>query len=299
LKVSELLRATARRFTRAGLQYGHGTHNATEEAAWLISSVLGYLLEEKVGREKLKKIEALAARRIRERIPMAYLLKEAWLGEHAFHVDQRAIVPRSYIAELLREQFSPWQTREPRRALDLCTGSGCLAVLLCLTFRNVRVDAADLSGAALAVARKNVDRYRLKRRIRLVRSDLFSSLSGKKYDLIVSNPPYVTSSSMRRLPKEYRREPSMALAAGKDGLDLVRGILAEAGNHLTPGGLLVCEIGGNRAALEHAYPRLEFAWPETSEGSGCVFILQRQQLPPAARTVSSTRARPRPARLRR
>ena len=222
---------------------------------------------------------------------MAYLLKEAWLGEHAFYVDQRAIVPRSYIAELLRERFSPWPRQSPRRALDLGSGSGCLAVLLALTFGNARVDAVDLSSDALAVARKNVNRYRLKKRVSLVKSDLFASLGKRKYNLIVSNPPYVTARSMQRLPKEYRHEPAFALAAGRDGLDMVRRILAQAKDHLTPGGLLVCEIGGNRKALERAYPGLPFVWPETSEGPGCVFILERGQLPGAgeSRTVRSAR----------
>lgn len=278
MKVSELLRQTALRFSRARLHYGHGTHNAKEEAAWLISSVLGYLLEEEVTPQAQKKIATLAHRRIRERIPVAYLLKEAWLGEHSFYVDRRAIVPRSFIAELLRDRLSPWLAREPRRALDLCTGSGCLAVLLALTFMKARVEAADLSGPALAVAKKNVDRYKLSKRIKLVRSDLFESLGKSKYDLIVSNPPYVTTHSMRKLPKEYRHEPALALAAGKDGLDLVRKIISEAKNRLHPGGLLVCEIGGNRKALERAYPELEFAWPEISD-PGAVFILKREQLP--------------------
>ena len=278
MKVSALLRDIARRFTRARLHYGHGTHNAKEEAAWLISSVLGYLLEQDVSSKDLVKIEKLVQRRIRERIPVAYLLKEAWLGEHSFYIDPRAIVPRSFIAELLRDRLSPWLAREPKRALDLCTGSGCLAVLLALTFEKTRVDAADLSAKALEVAKINIKNYELGKRVRTVRSDLFQSLGKAKYDLIVSNPPYVTAKSMRKLPKEYRHEPAMALAAGKDGLDLVRKIIAQAKNRLTPGGLLVCEIGGNRKALERAYPKLEFAWPETSD-PGSVFILQREQLP--------------------
>jgi ribosomal protein L3 glutamine methyltransferase len=280
LKVSELLRKTARDFARAKLHYGHGTHSAREEAAWLISSVLGFLLEQDLNSKQVRKIEALARRRIRERIPLAYLLNEAWLGEHAFYVDKRVIVPRSFIAELLRDRLGPWLTREPKRALDLCTGSGCLAVLLALAFPRAKVDAADLSPSALQVATRNIGRYRIGKRVRAVRSDLFESLHGK-YDLIVSNPPYVTARSMRKLPEEYRHEPALALAAGSDGLDLVRRILAGAGRRLNPGGLLVCEIGGNRRALERAYPRLEFAWPETSD-PGTVFILQREQLPTRA-----------------
>jgi ribosomal protein L3 glutamine methyltransferase len=296
--VSQLLGRTARAFSRAKLHYGHGTHGAREEAAWLVSSVLGFLLEQELNSRQITRINSLADRRIRERIPLAYLLKEAWLGEHAFHVDRRAIVPRSFIAELLRDHLSPWLPREPKRVLDLCTGSGCLAVLLALEFPHARIDAADLSASALQVTRINVRKYKLGKRIRAVRSDLFNSLATRKYDLIVSNPPYVTARSMRRLPEEYRHEPSLALAAGKDGLDLVRRILAEAGKYLAPGGLLVCEIGGNRKALERAYPDLEFVWPETSD-TGSVFLLTREQLARAARAGGRIRTPPRPARARR
>lgn len=283
MRVSELLRKTARDFSRAKLHYGHGTHSAREDAAWLISSVLGYLLEEEVKPGDRKRIAALARRRIRERIPLAYLLKEAWLGEHSFYVDRRVIVPRSFIAELLRDRLHPWLAREPKRALDLCTGSGCLAVLLALEFQNARLDAADLSPSALQVTKINIKKYELGKRIRAIRSDLFDSIGKQKYDLIVSNPPYVTAEAMKKLPKEYRHEPSLALAAGKDGLDLVRRILAQAQRHLNPGGLLVCEIGGNQKALERAYPRLEFTWPATSD-PGTVFILRREQIPPPAST---------------
>ena len=209
---------------------------------------------------------------------MAYLLNEAWLGERSFYIDKRAIVPRSFIAELLRGRLSPWLAREPKRALDLCTGSGCLAVLVALEFRKARVDAADLFSAALQVARINIRKHGVGKRVRALRSDLFQSLGKQRYDLIVCNPPSVTARSMRRLPKEYRHEPPLALAAGKDGLDLVRRILAEAKQNLTPDGLLVCEIGGNRNTLERAFPKLEFAWPETSD-PGSVFVLQREQLP--------------------
>jgi ribosomal protein L3 glutamine methyltransferase len=279
LKTSALLREIARRFSRAKLHYGHGTHNAKEEAAWLISSQLGYLLEEEVPAAKQKRIEALAARRIKERVPLAYVLKEAWLGEHSFYIDKRAIVPRSFIAEMLRERLQPWVAKEPKTVLDLCTGSGCLAVLVALTFESARVDAADISAPALEVAKRNVARYKLQKRIRLVKSDLFSGLKGRKYDLILCNPPYVTTRSMTKLPTEYRREPKLALGAGDDGLDFVKRLLSEVKSHLDPGGILICEIGGNRKALERAFPKLEVAWPETSD-PGSVFVVGRGQLEP-------------------
>ena len=297
MKVSELLRNIAQRFARAGLHYGHGTQSAREEAAWLVSSALGppLKLENKISLEDKTRIETLARRRIREGIPLAYLLHEAWLGEHAFYVDRRATVPRSFIAELLRERFRPWLVREPKRALDLCTGSGCLAVLVALIFSKARVDATDISSNALEVAKINIKKYRLEKRVRVLRSNLFHSLQGT-YDLIVCNPPYVTARSMRKLPREYRREPALGLSGGEDGLDVVRKILSRSRKHLAPGGLLVCEIGGNRRALERAYPELEFTWPETSEGAGCIFIVARAQLAHAARTAGAPRTRPRRAR---
>ena len=180
----------------------------------------------------------------------------------------------------MRERFEPWLQRPVRDALDLCTGSGCLAVLLAKTFPQARVDAADLSAEALAVARRNVTRYRLGRRIRLVHSDLFSRLKDRRYDLVVCNPPYVNAASMRALPHEYRHEPALSLAGGADGLTLVRKILAAAAEHLRPGGSLVCEIGHNRRVLERAYPSVPFAWPETSAGPGRVFVLERKDLVP-------------------
>jgi ribosomal protein L3 glutamine methyltransferase len=282
LILRELVRDTARRLREAPLHYGHGTSNARDEAAFLVLRGLGLPFEAPVGRpvsrRELARIERLLRRRIRERVPVAYLLNEAWLAHQPFYVDRRVIIPRSHIAELLQERLQPWLRRPVRRALDLCTGSGCLAALLALEFPGARVDAADLSSSALQVAKINIRKYRLGKRVRAIRSDLFRSLGRRRYDLIVSNPPYVTARSMRKLPKEYRHEPALALAAGKDGLDLVRRILAETKDHLAPGGLLVCEIGGNRKALERAYPKIEFAWPETSD-PGSVFVLERDQLP--------------------
>lgn len=294
--VGGIFRDAVRRFERAGLHYGHGTHSARDDAAWLILHTLHLPLDDL--RPHLKRIltplekrriAALVERRVRERIPAAYLLREAWLGDYSFYVDPRVIIPRSFIAELARDGFEPWLRRPARRALDLCTGSGCLAVLLAERFPAARVDASDVSAAALAVARRNVSRYRLNSRIRLVRSDLFAGLGGCRYDLIVSNPPYVRTSSMRTLPSEYRYEPRAALAGGADGLDLVRRILGEAHAHLAPGGLLVCEIGHNKRALERAFPALPFVWLETSAGTEQVFLIERESLPLTTGASSSAR----------
>jgi ribosomal protein L3 glutamine methyltransferase len=223
-------------------------------------------------------------RRIATRKPAAYLLKEAWLGEHRFYVDERVIVPRSFIAEWMQPRrwdelpkfFGHPNRTTVKSALDLCTGSGCLAILTALMFPDAQVEAADISADALDVAKRNVLDYGLGRRIHLVRSDLFSALQERRYDLIVSNPPYVKASSMKTLPAEYRAEPALALASGRDGLDHTRTILREATQHLNPGGMLVVEIGHNRKALERAFPRLPFAWPETSSGAGFVFTLRKE-----------------------
>ena len=275
----------AARLERAGVSFGHGTTNAIDEAAWLVLHALGLPVDQlgpyldlAVDADRAKAAAALVAKRIRTRKPAAYLLKEAWLGPHRFYVDERVIVPRSFIAELLRPRLVPW-IKDPARvrsALDLCTGSGCLAILAALAFPKAHVDAADLSPDALAVAARNVADYRLGKRVRLVESDLFGALEGRTYDLIVSNPPYVTAAAMRKLPEEYLREPEMALASGRDGLAHTRAILAQAKRHLNPGGLLVVEIGHNRKALERAFPKVAFEWPSVSAGEGFVFVLRRE-----------------------
>ena len=281
-RVRDLFDAAVGAFEDAGISYGHGTSNAAEEASWLILHSLGLPLtdldkhlDDPVAEPARKAVAALVEERIRTRKPAAYLLKEAWLGPHRFYVDERVIVPRSFIAELLRNTADK---SPPASILDLCTGSGCLAILAALRFPDARVDAADLSRDALGVARRNVDDYGLQDRVRLVESDLFSALGARRYDLILSNPPYVKASSMRKLPEEYRREPRLALASGSDGLDHARRILAEAREHLNPGGLLVVEIGHNRKALEKAFPALAFEWPRTSAGAGYVFTLRREAL---------------------
>jgi len=293
--VRELLAGGVERFERAGLSYGHGTTNALDEAAWLVLHALGLPpselephLERRVTAAEARKVRALLDRRVRTRKPAAYLIHEAWLGPHRFYVDERVIVPRSYIFELLQNgKLGPGPSpqrgaRGDERILDLCTGSGCLAILAALAFHEARVDAADISEDALDVARRNVADYRLGKRIRLVRSDLFSALAGRVYDLILTNPPYVKAASMRTLPEEYRKEPRLALASGADGLDHARAILAGAAAHLAPGGLLVMEIGHNRRALERAFPGTPFHWPKTSGGRGFVLTLRRDELPAAS-----------------
>jgi ribosomal protein L3 glutamine methyltransferase len=296
LTVGEFIRAATRRMQRARLRFGHGTHDAHDEAVFLTSHVLKLpfdslrgVVDRRLSAAERARLESVLERRIGTRVPAPYLIHEAWLGEYRFYVDRRVIVPRSFIAELLRAGLEPWLPRSVRSALDLCTGSGCLAVLLAKRFPAAQIDASDLSADALAVARRNVARYRLGRRVRVVRSDLFAQLRGRRYDVIVSNPPYVKAASMRTLPPEYRHEPRAALAGGADGLDFVRRILAEARAHLAPGGLLVCEIGHNRRALEKAFPSLPFLWLETSAGPEHVFLLERGQLPPTRATWSSAR----------
>jgi len=284
--VRDWLRFAVTRFNEAGLSFGHGTTNARDEAAYLILHTLKLpldrldpFLDKTLSSEEIEAVSRMLRRRVEQRMPAAYLTNEAWLGDFRFYVDERVIVPRSYIAELLRDELSPW-VKDPEAvgaALDLCTGSGCLAILLAQTFPNARVDATELSPDALEVASRNVLDYGLEKRIRLVRGDLFAGLTGP-YQLIVSNPPYVNADSMAALPPEYRAEPQMALAGGQDGLDIVRRILSEAGALLDRDGLLVVEIGHNREALERAFPRLPFTWLETSGGDGFVFLLTGAQL---------------------
>ena len=274
----ELLVDAVDRFEDAGLSYGHGTTNALDEAVWILLHALGLPndalnanLDKPVAKAKQSRARKLVDERIRTRKPAAYLLHEAWLGPHRYYVDERVIVPRSFIAEFLRD----WAWPTPKKVLDLCTGSGCLAIEAALAFPGASVDAVDLSADALDVARRNVDDYGLADRVTLVRSDLMEALGRKRYDLIVSNPPYVKAASMRKLPEEYRREPDMALASGVDGLEHTRAILAQAPAHLAARGLLMVEIGHNRKALERAYPGLPFQWPRASAGTGFVFTLAK------------------------
>lgn len=288
LTIRDFLRFAVSQFNQAGLHFGHGSANAYDEAAYLILKTLHLPLDQlepfldaRLIDNERQQILGIIERRVTEKIPAAYLTHEAWLGDFSFYVDERVIIPRSFIAELLQTQLLPWVT-EPDHittALDLCTGSGCLAILVAHSFENAHIDAVDISTQALAVAHKNIQDYGLEDRIHLIESNLFSALEGKRYDLIISNPPYVNAESMAQLPQEYRHEPQNALASGIDGLDATHLILQQAARHLTDDGILVVEIGHNRAALEQAYPQLPFTWLETSAGDEFVFLLQRDQLP--------------------
>jgi ribosomal protein L3 glutamine methyltransferase len=279
LTLGELIRQTEERLRAARLHYGHGTDNAHDEAAFLVLRGLKLPFETDLARETdERRIEPLVKKRIEQRIPAAYLLNEAWLDGVRFYVDRRVIVPRSHIAFLLKGLRVA-----PKRILDLCTGSGCLAILAARAFPKAQVDAADVSSAALAVAARNVREHKLGKRVRLIGSDLFRELN-QRYDLIISNPPYVSTPAMRKLPPEYRYEPGMALGGGRDGLQFVSKILGEAAKHLTPQGLLICEIGENRKALERAYPATAFDWPQAE-----VFKLARARIPGASRAAATQR----------
>ena len=284
--LQDFFRFAVRRFRAARLAYGHGTTNAVDEAAFLVLEALRLPIHSLDPWLDLKPTAAERARlltlidaRVALRLPAPYLLGAAYMHGVRFHVDRRALIPRSFIGDLLVGGGLPIaDPRRVRRVLDLCTGSGCLAILAALVFPRARIDAVDLSAGALALARRNVASHRLGDRIELHRGDLFQPLQGRRYDLIISNPPYVDARGMAKLPPEFRHEPRLALAAGDDGLDLVRRILAEAPRHLTKNGGLVCEIGRGRKPLEAAFPRLPFLWLDTEQSSGEVFWISRADL---------------------
>lgn len=284
----DLLRFAISRFQQAALFYGHGTDNAWDEAAYLIAHTLHLplaqfdaLLDARLLHSEVADVLDVLERRVQQRVPAAYLTHEAWLGQFDFYVDERVIVPRSFIAELLaNDAFAPWIEFPElvHRAADLCTGSGCLAILLANYYPDAEIDAVDLSSEALEVAEINRSRYGLEEQLQLWQGDLFAPLAGQRYDLIVSNPPYVDAESVAALPPEYLHEPELALGSGNDGLDLTRRLLAQAADYLNPLGILVVEIGHNRDALEEAFPTLPFMWLETSAGDGFVFLLTKEDL---------------------
>lgn len=286
---------------RAGVAFGHGTETARDEAAWLVLHATGRNPQDpnvdvgsKVSLEQGAHIDALLKRRIDERVPLAYLLGEAWFCGLRFEVTPDVLVPRSPIAELVADRFGPWLPARPSpRILDLCTGGGCIAIAAAVAMPGARVDGADLSVAALDVARRNAARHGVEDRVRWVRSDLFASLGGEVYDLIVSNPPYVPSAEVMDLPPEYRAEPGLGLASGPDGLDAVLRILADAPAHLADDGALVCEVGASDSRLDAALPGAGFCWLEFERGGEGVFVIDAaalRELQPQLQALLESRA---------
>ncbi len=283
--VRELIEQGARRLRRARVFFGHGTDNARDESAALVLHALrlphfdASVYERRVTAEARQRVRELIRRRIEERIPAVYLTGETWFAGLAFQVDPRVLIPRSPLAELIERRFAPWvDPRRVGRVLDMGTGSGCIAVACAKAFPRAKVDAVDISPEALEVAAINVRRHRLGRRVRLVRSDHFGALGGERYDIIVSNPPYVGKRELASLPPEYRHEPRLALAAGSAGLDSVRILLAESADYLNPGGVLVVEVGNTERAVRRAFKQLPFLWLEFEHGGGGVFLLSAEQL---------------------
>lgn len=285
--IRDWLRFTVSRFEESGIFYGHGTDNAYDEAVWLVMSALHLphdtlinFLDASLTEQERRHVAHLIERRVTERIPTSYLLREGWLRGYKFYVDERVIVPRSHIAELLEEQLAPW-VEYPEKitsAADICTGSGCLGILLADAFPDAAIDVIDISPDAITVANINIANYGLEEQVTAIQSDMFKALKGKTYDLIISNPPYVDAPSMATLPQEYRNEPQLALGSGVAGLNHTRTLLNEAAKYLNKGGLLVVEIGHNRDALLDAYPGLPFTWLEVEAGDEFVFLLTKEQL---------------------
>ena len=286
MNVEQLIREIAARFDAADIYFGHGTDNAVDEAAWLVFANLGLaqaaapaVYSDEVATGDAAATLELAQRRIDERLPLAYLINEAWFAGLSFYVDERVLVPRSPFAELIEQRFAPWLSAgKVRRAVDLGTGSGCIAVALAHAFPDSLVDAVDISTAALEVAGINIERHGLAGRVSAVESDFFDNLEGKSYELIVSNPPYVDRRDMESLPAEFRHEPEAGLAAGDDGLDAVHRILRDASRFLSDDGILACEVGNSQPALEAAYPDVPFAWLDFEHGGTGVFVLTKDDL---------------------
>jgi ribosomal protein L3 glutamine methyltransferase len=285
--IRDWLRFAVSQFEASDIFFGHGTDNAYDEAFWLIMSALhlphdtlNNFLDARLTTAERQKLAGFIDQRVTEHKPTAYLVKEAWLQGFKFYVDERVIVPRSFIAELLSEDLSPWieYPEMIESAADICTGSGCLGILLANSFPNAAIDVIDISPDAIDVAKINISNYGLQDQITAIQSDMFTALQGKKYDLIISNPPYVDAPSMAELPAEYRNEPQLALGSGTAGLDHTHTILREAANYLNDDGLLIVEIGHNRDALLEAYPKLPFTWLEVSSGNEFVFLLTKSQL---------------------
>ena len=280
-----MLESGERLFESQGLFYGHGTTNAWDEAVYLLTFVLDLppdadrsLLSELLTAQQQADVEALFQRRVNERIPAPYLTGTAWFCGLPFRVDQRVIIPRSPLAELIYNGFQPWCEADPDSVLDLCTGSGCIGIACAYAFEQAQVVLSDISAEALTIAQKNIAQHKVSDRVIAVQSDLFEGLNGQRFDLIVSNPPYVDATDLATMPEEYQHEPELALASGADGLDFTRRLLREAAQYLTERGVLIVEVGNSSVALEQAFPTVPFLWLTFSEGDGGVFVLTRQQL---------------------
>jgi ribosomal protein L3 glutamine methyltransferase len=286
LTVAQCIERGAKRLESAQLSFGHGTDNAVDEAAELVFFAAGLRHEDAataygqvMTQQQLANMEDLIMRRVTQRVPAAYLTNRMWFAGHEFYVDERVLVPRSPIAELIEARFEPWI--EPGRVqsvLDIGTGSGCIAIASALALPNSRVDATDISPDALAVAQINIDRHAVSQRVHAIRSDVYSALGARRYDVIVTNPPYVGREELNELPSEYRREPELGLFGGDDGLDIMRRIIAGAASHLAPGGILIGEVGNTELALEAAFPAMPFIWLEFQRGGGGVFALTKDEL---------------------
>lgn len=283
--VRDFVRWAASAFARAGLTFGHGTDNALDEAFYLVLWALrlppdlpAVYLEATLTRSERDAVLTLLERRLRTREPAAYLTGEAWFGGLSFEVDRRVLIPRSPIAELIAARFAPWLTQPPATILDLCAGSGCIGIACAVAFPAARVDLAELDAAAVAVCRRNVARHALTDRVRVAAGDLFAPLAGARYDLIVTNPPYVPEPEWSALPAEYHHEPRQALAGGADGMDVMARILAAVPEHLKDGGLLVGEIGGSQAEFDARFPGFPAVWPEFTNGGDGVFVVERAAL---------------------
>lgn len=285
--IRDWIRFAVSEFESSDIFYGHGTDNSYDEAVWLVMSALHLpmdafdnFIDARLIRSERKKLASFIEARVSNHTPTAYLLKEAWLHEFKFYVDERVLIPRSFIAELLVEDLYPWIEYPDmvESAADICTGSGCLGILLANSFQNAAVDVIDISQDAIDVANINIEEYGLQQQVTAIKSDMFSALSGRSYDLIISNPPYVDAPSMATLPKEYQLEPQLALGSGDAGLDHTHTLLKEAANYLNDDGLLIVEIGHNRDALEAAYPDIAFNWLDVSAGNQYVFMLTKSQL---------------------
>jgi ribosomal protein L3 glutamine methyltransferase len=283
--IRDLVRWGASDFGRAGLHFGHGTDRALDEAYHLVTWALklphelpkGYFEAELTPRERAQVLKLLRAR-VKTRKPAAYLTGEAWFAGLPFTVDERVLIPRSPIAELIEGQFRPWLTVSPRRILDLCAGSGCIAIACAMAFPDAEVDAIEIDAGALQLIDANIRRHGVRDRVRALRSDLFAKAAGRRYDLIVSNPPYVPEARWKKMPAEYHHEPKLALAAGRDGMEIVARILREAPAHLAADGLLVCEVGGSVPEFNRRFPNIPVIWPEFERGGDGVFVIARDDL---------------------